>query len=78
MPNKIQISDVTARILKTSVEPLYYLTGRDPIDIKGLDHKMANYWIDKMTESHALALENISKSISENIPQIVSNFEVTI
>ena len=76
-PNKIQISDVTASILKSSVKPLYNLTERSPIPIKGIEHMMSNYWIESMTDSHALTVEAISQNIRATIPTIVSNFNVT-
>jgi len=76
-PNQIQVSEATANILKSSEQELYNMTAREPISIKGLDHKMSNYWIDTMSESHAAERDDIMKNIIQVSTQIVSDFDTT-
>lgn len=76
-PDRIQISDTTAQILMSSGEPLYFLTSREPIVVKGIDHLMSNYWVDNMTPPHAAKMEIITNNIMAITQQLVSDFDST-
>lgn len=74
--NRIQISEVTARILETSIVPLYNMTPRDPIAVKGIDGMMSNFWLDSMTESHSADCDVLLNSIRNVIPQMLSEYRI--
>ena len=64
-PGRIQISEETYTILKSSSIALYNLTARAPIKIKGVDNEVSTFWVDGSSEIHKLQLGPVLNNIMQ-------------
>lgn len=73
-PNRIQISASTAKMLATSEHPLYYLTSRESFLNNEGNNEISSYWLECLTESHALEVDELLTNVVATTHHLVSDF----